>query len=156
MAALPGEAESAVLIDLPTGKEVGRVKGSAGSCRGAAFSPDGRSVTVWDYEHTATVWDVESRRQVRQFEFAEASAAGVRAKPKPMPAPGARRPRSGWSYGAAASPDGRLIAYGSQDGYLALHEAASGKLVRAVPAGADGACFFAFTPDSRMLAWVGW
>jgi WD40 repeat protein len=154
-AALPGADGAAVLIDLPSGKEVGRLKGSDERCYGAAFSPDGRTLTVCGSEHTATVWDLKSRRQVRQFEFAEAAEAGVRPKPRPVPVGGGGR-RGGLSYGAAPSPDGRLIAYGSQEGYLALHEAASGKLLRAVPTGADGACFFAFTPDNRMLAWVGW
>jgi len=59
-------------------------------------------------------------------------------------------------YGAAASPNGRLIAYGSQPGYLAIHDVTTGKAVRVVAEVADTPSYFAFTPDGRMLVWAGW
>ncbi len=154
--------EGVALIDLTTGREVGRLKHEGGWpggwCYGAGFTPDGRTLLTWSGEHAAHVWDAQTLKHLRRFSFAEPPPPAPGAPPKPrMPA----APFGGddWrreSYAAAASPDGRLIAYGSQRGYLALHDVATGKAVRVVGGLQDGPCVFAFTPDSRMLAWAGW
>jgi hypothetical protein len=94
---------------------------------------------------------------VRQFPFAEAAPTAPRPGAPAPPLPVGGGGRKNWSYAAAVSADGRLIAYGSQASYLAVHEVATGKTVRLVEnLQPDGAGTLAFSPDGRTLAWSGW
>ncbi len=149
--ALVDKDQSISLLDLATGKERRRLPGGDVGVSGAAFTPDGRTLIVWHADHQARVWDVAAGTKIRQFEFAYSRS------PSPRPIePGGRGGRYGWSYAAAVSPDGRLIAYGSQDNFLAVHDVATGQTVRTLENVPDGAGTLAFSPDSRTLAWSGW
>jgi WD40 repeat protein/tRNA A-37 threonylcarbamoyl transferase component Bud32 len=53
---------------------------------------------------------------------------------------------------AAISPDGELIASGSQDGVLKLWDAETGQEVRRLPPQPEGIRSLAFSPDGRRLA----
>jgi dipeptidyl aminopeptidase/acylaminoacyl peptidase len=140
------------LVELATGKERQRLSGGDARIRGAAFPPDGRTLIVWNAEHQASVWDVAAGKKILSFEFAESR------NPMPRPVqPGGNRGRSGLYYHAAASPDGRLIAYSSHDNnFLAIHEVATGKPIRLVENLPDIATTLHFSPDGRSLAWSGW
>jgi RNA polymerase sigma factor (sigma-70 family) len=156
-AALMHYDRSIRVVDLATGKERGRLVGTKESVVGAAFTPGGRTLVAWHDDHTARVWDLAAGKEVRHFAFPD--------RPDRPIAPGSTGERSGF-YGAAVSPDGRLIAYGSlgpnfvipqgQFLYVAIQEVATGKTRRIVdnllP---DGADTLAFSPDSRSLAWSG-
>jgi RNA polymerase sigma factor (sigma-70 family) len=143
--------KSVRLVEFATGKERQRLEVNAEYGGGAAFSPNGRTLVVWCSDHTAQVWDLASGKMTRQFEFAE----GPRAANMPV-APGFGD-RGRMAYTATVSPDGRLIAYGSQQGYLAVHEVATGKVVRLVDGlNPDGAGVLTFSADGRMLARAGW
>ena len=61
-----------------------------------------------------------------------------------------------YAYIAVASPDGRLIAYGSQQRSLVLHELSTGRVVYRLDNLPDGVSAVAFSPDSKILAWGGW
>jgi RNA polymerase sigma factor (sigma-70 family) len=153
--AVPGKDRTVLLIDVATGNEVGKLEGHDEWVSGVAFSPDGLSLISWCNDHTAHVWDVKTRRKRHQFSFADVRPN--RSDGRPVPAPvGPGGTRTGLGYAAAASPDGQLVAYGSQSHYLALHETATGKAVRVLTDLPDGASALAFSPDSRMLAWGGW
>jgi RNA polymerase sigma factor (sigma-70 family) len=156
-AALGHDDCSIRVVDLATGNERGRLAGAKEAVVGAAFTPDGRTLVAWHENHTARVWDLAAGKAVRHFAFPD--------RPDRPIAPGSTGERSGY-YGAAVSPDGRFIAYGSQGPnflipqgqflYLAIHEVATGKTKRIVenllP---DGATTLAFSTDSRSLAWSG-
>jgi RNA polymerase sigma factor (sigma-70 family) len=149
--ALVNDDKAIRLVDLATGKDRQRLPAGDERVAGAAFTPDGRSLIVWHADHRAVVWDVAAGKKVRQFEFAETR----HPVPRPVP-PGGNGGRSASYYIAAASPDGRLVAYANQDNFLAVHEVATGKPVRLVENLADSAGTLAFSPDGRSLAWSGW
>jgi RNA polymerase sigma factor (sigma-70 family) len=156
-AALVHDDRSIRVVDLATGQERGRLAGAKEPAIGAAFAPDGRTLVAWHENHTARVWDLASGKEVRHFAFQD--------RPDRPIAPGSTGERDGF-YPAAVSPDGRLIAYGSQGPnfvipqgkylYVAIQEVATGKTKRIVenllP---DGATTLVFSPDSRSLAWSG-
>jgi RNA polymerase sigma factor (sigma-70 family) len=135
------------LVETATGKERQRVPGSDdpdAPPSGAAFTPDGRSLVVLTGDVTH-VWDLATGKEVRRFTFAEAGPALI---PSPMRQTGR----------AVTSRDGRFIAYGSPRGSLAIHEVATGKLVRLIEQllPGDRANWFGFSPDGRCVAWSVW
>jgi WD40 repeat protein len=145
------KANTLILLDLPTGKERGRIVEADEAIAGAAFTPDGRSLVYWGEDHFAHVWDLKAGKKTLRFEFHEPPDKN----PRPAPAGGKPR-RRGWPYGACLSPDGRLIAYGCGfDICLALHEVATGTVVRVIDNLPLAPEVFAFTPDGRALAWNG-
>jgi RNA polymerase sigma factor (sigma-70 family) len=144
------------VLDSATGKERLTVPGINEGIHLTALTPDGRTLLVCYGDHTAHVWDVDAGKELRNFEFVDATRPGDRLLP-PAPVGGTGRGNKAWSYGAAVSLDGRLIAYGSQAHYLAIHDVAKGKAVRLVEnLPPDGACPMAFSPDGHTLAWSGW
>jgi WD40 repeat protein len=156
--AVPGKDNSVALIDLETGKERVKVEPHDAPASGAAFHPDGNTLIVWCSNHTAHVWDLKTARKIRQFEFADVPPAAQGDPPMftPLP-PSGKGGRTGFSYAAALSPDGRFIAYCSLWNYVAIHEILTGKTIRLIDKlGPDGVGTLAFSPDGRMLAWSGW
>jgi RNA polymerase sigma factor (sigma-70 family) len=144
------------VLDSATGKERLNVPGINEAIHRAALAPDGRTLIVCYSDHTAHVWDVDAGKELRHFEFVDATRPGDPLLP-PAPVGGGGRGNKSWSYSAAVSHDGRLIAYGSQAHYLAIHDIVTGKAVRLVDnLPPDGACPMAFSPDGRTLAWSGW
>ncbi len=137
--------QSIRLMETETGKERQRVPGGDDpDVLTTAFTADSRSLIVWNGEITH-VWDLTTGKEVRHFTFAEAGPAPIRS---PMRQAGR----------AVASQDGRFIAYASPRGSLAIHEIATGKLVRLI----DEALTtdrttrfdrFLFSPDCRCVAW---
>jgi RNA polymerase sigma factor (sigma-70 family) len=143
-AAVPGTDQSIVLIDLLTGEEAGRLPTAKEQVYGAAFAPDGHSLLVWFHDHTLGKWDLRTRKRVLDFAL-----------------PVWRRFMKGpdlvhSAYGLEVSPNGRLIAYGSQEHYLALRDAATGEVLGLTDDLSDGPLTLAFSPDGRMLALAGY
>jgi RNA polymerase sigma factor (sigma-70 family) len=130
------EGKTVSLTDAATGKEVCALEHD-GWVQGAAFSPDNRTLTAWSVDHTAHVWDLARVQKLRQWEFI--GGGGI-----------------GFGYSAAASPDGKLIAFGSRGRFVALHEIATGKVVRRLEDLPDGVAELGFSADSRVLAWSGY
>ncbi len=148
--ALAGTRKTVTLVDIGTGKQLRELTEHKVWVSGAAFTPDGRTLVVWCGDHTAHLWDLPTGRKLRQFSFVE-----VTGPPQGLPPP-VGGDKSSYPYSAAVSPDGRLIAYGTQARFLVLHDLGTGKEVRRVETLPDGASRMAFSPDSKMLAYGGW
>jgi hypothetical protein len=138
------------LVDFTTGKELRKLPEHDYPANGAAFAPDGRTLTVWYGDHTVRRWQVESGRELLRFPF-----AGPK-NPHGQYMILASGDKHYFRYNAAASPDGRFLAYASQDKCLQLHDLATGKEALRLSDLPDAAFAVAFTADSRMLAWGGW
>jgi WD40 repeat protein len=150
-----GKDNTAILIELETGKEVGQFGKHDTYVAAATLAPDGRTLITCCGDHTVHVWDVKTAQQLRQFEFAE--PANDADKPILRGPAGIVRRRDGLGYAHTVSPDGRFIAYGSQEHYLAIQEILTGKTVRLIDKlRPDGAGTLAFSPDGKVLAWSGW
>jgi WD40 repeat protein len=145
--AVGGSGSLTVLFDVATGKEIQRLKGYGqfNDC-GAAFTPDGRMLVVWYCDDNMVyLWDLASGKKVREYSFIDGDP------PLPNPAAGGRP-----VYFAAVSPDGRLIAFGSQSRFFEVRDLATGEVLYRQTKLPDGVCPMAFSPDSRTLAWSGW
>jgi WD40 repeat protein len=148
--AVGGSGSVVVLFDLHTGKEIQRLKKKDDEFNvyGAAFTPDSRMLVVWySADNIVYHWDLTSGKKVREYTFLDQEDP-TRAAP---PAVGGRP-----VYVAAVSPDGRIVAFGSQSRFLEVRDLATGELLHRLTKLPDGVCPLAFSPDSRMLAWSGW
>jgi RNA polymerase sigma factor (sigma-70 family) len=146
--AVGGSNSLTVLYDVQTGKEIRRLEGyGAFNDYGAAFTPDGRKLVVWYCEDNLVyLWDLATGKKLREYRFIDGDP------PNPNPPAGGGRP----VYFAAVSPDGRLIAFGSQSRFFELRDLVSGDVLYRETKLPDGVCPMVFSPDSRTLAWSGW
>jgi RNA polymerase sigma factor (sigma-70 family) len=145
--ALLAKERGGVLLDAHTGKEFCRLVGDSLGASGGAFSEDGMVLVVWGADRKARVFDTASGKERLQIPFVEV------ADPKrAMQPPGSV---GGGFYHAALSPDGRLLAFGSANRFLVIHELAAGREIRRLSDLPEGVGAMAFSPDGRTLAWSG-
>jgi len=125
------------LWDIETGTEltpplIGHGPASAklpyGDVRSVAFSPDGRLILSGSFDGTARLWDVETRREVKQF-----------------------RGHTGLVSSVSFSADGRLILTASYDKTLKIWDATTGRLVRTLQGHLGVPQSAVFTPDGRFV-----
>jgi RNA polymerase sigma factor (sigma-70 family) len=135
------------LLDMTTGKIVGQINPGKHSIRGAAFLPAGASLVVWTGDRKARVWDVTTGKSTREVQYTEA----IRSRPGPVPVIGQGLEEA--NFAAAVSPDGRLIAFGTDKDMIAVHELHSGTEICRVEKLPRGVGCLAFSPDGRTLAW---
>jgi RNA polymerase sigma factor (sigma-70 family) len=153
--AFVGQRPTIVLADAITGKELRRLDAHAPWPLGAAFSANGRTLTTWGVDGRARVWDLATGNETRAILFTEApEPARVPVGGGAVPA-AAPEPNSLIIFSAAVSPDGRLLAFGSRRGFIAIHETANGEEVRRLETLPTGVSEMAFSPDGRTLAWSG-
>lgn len=133
-AAVPAGAETLIVgnkgentvsfVDLVTGKERARVPSGANPHE-VAVSPDGTRAAVVNYGGSAIdVYDVASAKRVATWDLA----------------PNAR------PHGLLWLKDGRLIATAEGSGTLVVADAASGKVLKSIPTGAEGSHMVAVHP----------
>jgi hypothetical protein len=106
-----------------------------GLVRAVAFSADGKRLASASHDHTVSVWETGSGREVHRFRGHAADVLGV-----------------------AFSPDSRVLASGGGDGVLRLWALAgprAGQPLRAVAGKADAVAAVAFSPDGKLLATGG-
>jgi WD40 repeat protein len=125
-------ASNIVLVDSQTGKKRD-LGGTAGTL---AFTSDGRALFAWSYDGEIHAWNLETGKvQKRRPDRVFTSDA--------------------WR--AAFSPDCKLVALGSDEGFVPVFDNASGKehcRFTGLPRGFRGTVgALAFSPDSRWLAW---
>src|SRR5262249_14021894 len=119
------------------GKQVCATGPETRSCNGVGFTPDGRTLVAWTADQAVHVLDVATGKTRKQFRFAGDEDRRL-------------------SYTAELSPDGRLVAFGSQTRFLSIQEVDTGKEVCRFDRLPDGVSSVAFSPDGRTLAWGGW
>jgi RNA polymerase sigma factor (sigma-70 family) len=146
LAAATADNKAIRLIDPTTGKTLHTLDGVGPWLLGLAFTPDGRRLIAWSSDKQIARWDVATGKTLPSF-----SVPVDPAMPVPLP-PGGNGP----SFTAEFSPDGRFLVFGLQEGFLPVVDAVTGREIRRFQTAPDGACFFAFSPDGKTLAWAGW
>lgn len=107
---------------------------------GMAFAPDGRTF-VTGHWNNITLWDVQTGERLALL------------MSPPRKSTPERELRDGRYMGAiAVSPDGKLIASGSDDGELQVWNLLTRKLEKATPLSYAGVSAVAFSPDSNLIA----
>ncbi len=138
-----------LIMDVATGKEIRRLASQAVAVFGMAFHPDGRTLVTWEADGAAHVWDLATGRQRLRIPFVDSDAPAGAV----MPFGGVIR--QGRFYQAALSPDGRLIAFGSEQRFVAIHDVETGRMVRRIDHLPDAISAMKFSHDSRTLIWAG-
>jgi hypothetical protein len=148
--ALTGEETVVRVLDAGSGKPTHRLEVGPARVLGAEFLADGRSLVVWSGDRKARVWDLATGKQVRHVQYTEAPnrpAGRQRVADKRIGGV------ANAYYQAAVSPDGRLIAFGSENGMIAVHDLVAGHELRRVEGLPTRPNTLAFSPDGRTLAW---
>jgi WD40 repeat protein len=136
--------EGTTLYDTTTWNPVGPLlRSSQGGSEGVDFSPDGRTLAIAGGEGRVELWDVATRKEVRELTDPAAAAAGE-------PALSVVR----------FSPDGSVIAAGGKEAnHVTLWAATSGRVIgRPIvtnPPESGGAQRISFSPDSKRIAVPG-
>ncbi|NDU72380.1 AAA family ATPase [Actinomadura sp. DSM 109109] len=142
-----GGAGNAVRFwDVETGRSAGRPAARAGAwVTGVAFSPDGRRVASASQDGMVELWDPATGR-----------AAGAPLRDPAVRSPGllAYSFPEGLS-SVAFSPDGRMVAAGSNNGTAGLWDPGTGRFLRRVRHG-SAVTSVAFSADGRRLATAGY
>ena len=131
------------LWDVASGNLLHTLSGHTDFISTAAFSPDGTTLATSSADGRVLMWDVASGTQRSGFTFA--------------PAPNLNTGVPLWATGLAFSPDGTLLAVGSEDGSIVLIDPASGANLRTLQ-GHSGIVVsrgLAFSPDGALLASAG-
>ena len=127
------------VFDLSSGNVLYKFKHHDNSLNQIAFSPDAKHLVVSCWDHSATVWNVDTERQTGEATLA-ATLTG----------------HSDRVYGVEYSPDGRFIATCSHDKTVQLWDANTGQPV-GDPIYHRGAVWdVTFSPTGRALAAATW
>jgi WD40 repeat protein/serine/threonine protein kinase len=159
--------------DTATGREVGTLSAQDRHVRDMAFSPDGRRLLVFSDDGTLRSWDPSNNdapilwrvpyQPVRGDAFSPdrrllVGRAGrfpwlwdVVAGQKRADLPG-QLPAGADLSTAAFSPDGRSLAYSTDDGAIHLWDVGAGAEAHVLRGHTNGVRALAFSPDGRRLA----
>jgi WD40 repeat protein/class 3 adenylate cyclase len=131
--------DGATLWDTRTWKPVGSpLRSGQGGWEGVDFSPDGRMLAIAGQRGRVELWNVSTRKEVRELSVPAAVALA----------------------GVHFSPDGSVIAAGEQEtNHVTLWDPRTGHLIgrpiAVEPPGTGGAQWVSFSPDSRRIAAPG-
>jgi RNA polymerase sigma factor (sigma-70 family) len=162
------------LWDLATGKELRQLRAPVPSALGSlVFTPDGK--TLFSGQSTIHTWNVATGKPLSRFRPDQGGIPLVLSPDGNIlaaggfdgtitlldPASGKKlrqvKPHKDAVRAITFSPDGKLLASGSQDrtGTIVLWDAATGKEVRRLEAVNNFIMSLAFAPDGQMLASAG-
>lgn len=125
------ERNKVLLVDAGTGREVATLPTRAAPLTVLSFSPDGHHLAA-GITGSVQVWDVDKKELLRTIR-------------------GFERVLLTLTY----SPDGALLAGGTQDGQVWVWDAESGEPAQVIQAGTSGVRVLNFAPDGRVLATGG-
>jgi WD40 repeat protein/serine/threonine protein kinase len=141
---------TASIWDVSTGKELLRCEGHTAAVPWVAFSPDGSRLVSAGWDKTVRVWDVTEGRSASLFGLALGEA------PKARQAFPALTGHTDRVHSVAFSPDGKLIASGSDDKCVRVWEASTGKEALPPLFHRGWVWSVAFSPDNQRLAAANW
>jgi WD40 repeat protein len=122
------------LWECRTGKPWAQLEGHPGVVRDLAFSPDGSLLVSGGGQRCVKLWDVKARKELATL--------------RKDPPPDTEYPPTS----LAVSPDGKLVATGSDAGAIALRDSLSGAVVRTLKGHSDTVSALAFSRDGSLLA----
>jgi WD40 repeat protein len=131
------------LWDPATGRPLGAPLPHRGIVLGLAFHPRGRLLATASQDQTAQLWEIAPVSQ------APSASEGILPAGRPLGPP---LQHQGSVAAVAFSPDGRLVATGSHDGFLRLWDVCTGKRVGPLRPHFGKMDGVAFNPDGRSVA----
>jgi WD40 repeat protein len=120
------------LLDLQTGREVGRFQGHSDDVESVAFSPDGTRVVTASTDKGVKIWDFQTRKEVLTLTGHTAAV-----------------------HSAVFSPDGTLVLTAAADGTARLWDAQTGQEVHRYTGHAGVVWEAVMSADGRWIATSG-
>lgn len=169
--AMASGERSAVVLALPSGRELLRLEGHSGPVLSAAYSPDGACVATTSLDLSARVWDARQGTLRHELRGHTLPVTAVAFAPD-----GARLVTTSWDGSArlwdarhgrlvavleghqayvtcvAYHPDGRRIVTGSLDSNLCLFDGADGRRLLTLHGHDNAVAAVRFSHDGRLLA----
>jgi WD40 repeat protein len=102
--------------------------GHSGPVTSVAISPDGKYIVSGNYDNTIKLWDIESGKEIRNFEGHSSIVASV-----------------------AISPDGKYIVSGSHDKTVKLWDIESGEEIKSFEGHSSYVSSVAISPDGKYI-----
>ena len=121
---------AARILDAESGKEL--VELPSGMVYSAMFSSDGKKIVTAGDDHTARIWDTESRKELQKL-------AGP----------------SGRVFAAAFSPDGQKVVTAGWDKTVRIWDANTGEILRTLSGHTDWVLAVAFSPCGKKIVSAG-
>ena len=174
-----GFDHSTKLWDATTGKEIQDLVGHDAEAFAVSFSPDGQTLASGGNDMTIRLWNVADGRMIRTITtdgsvtslafspdgrtiasggfgapFLWNAKSGEKLKRLDKPSSGEKSDRfdEKFIYSVAWSPDGKLVAAGTNDGSIILWDAFTGKAMPQLYSKCGAVKAVAFNPDGRTVA----
>ena len=147
LAPSPGTAASTPASSTEVGLDgtppsVRTLRGHTSFARAVAFSPDGKLLATGAADHTVKLWDVAAGNLLRTLSSDGYTLTNL--------FPSRSEPYKFWS--VAFSPDGKLLATGSDDDMVRVWDVVTGSLLRTLSGHTSYVYSVSFSPDGKLLA----
>jgi WD40 repeat protein len=123
-----GSGNTLRMWDTATGKERPLSEGHRGPVSAVNISSDAKTLISRGADNVMRRWDVNTAEELGHFREPQGTLA------------------------VAISPDGRTIAFGTNDAQIRLHDAATGKEMKKLKGHANGTASIVFSPNGKTLA----
>jgi WD40 repeat protein/serine/threonine protein kinase len=168
------------LVEMPSGKLIGRFQGHRDTIGGLTSSSDGRWVLSGSDDKTSRLWDVETGRETARYTVPQSGVWGAALSPDskqalaggpdgvvrlwnlppvtaPLPVQTIRTfPAAPQGQDrVAVAPDGHLAAAAGMDRKVRIYNASTGELLRTCTGHTDSVRFVCFSPDGKQIASAG-